>query len=133
MASALPKLSILNLIAATLPFIPPTTALRRSNAQFRQFFPAWHPLLQGQLKHNCSSEIQDYLNISSPALRPGYRVIIDCILTTMPEFGKTELASAAVILGRFSTSNPPRWTHRRTIKNHHRRKKHMGTLRKAVV
>ncbi|KAF5987406.1 hypothetical protein FCOIX_905 [Fusarium coicis] len=98
MASALPKLSILNLIAAALPFIPPTTALHRSNAQFRKFFPAWQPLLQDQLRYNCSSEIQDYLNISSPALRPGYRVI-DCILTTMPEFRKAELASAAVILG----------------------------------
>ncbi|KAF5547947.1 hypothetical protein FNAPI_8383 [Fusarium napiforme] len=101
MANALPMPNLLNFIlsiAAILPFIPPTTALRRSNAQFRQFFPAWQPLLQDQLKHNCSSEIQDYLNISSPALRPGYRVI-DCILTTMPEFRKAELASAAVILG----------------------------------
>ncbi|KAF5557925.1 hypothetical protein FPHYL_7520 [Fusarium phyllophilum] len=85
-------------IAAILSFIPPTTALQRSNKQFREFFPAWQPLLQDQLKYNCSSEIQDYLNISSPALRPGYRVI-DCILTTMPEFRKAELASAAVILG----------------------------------
>ncbi|KLO81518.1 uncharacterized protein LW93_8229 [Fusarium fujikuroi] len=101
MASALVKPGILNLtlfIAAILSFIPPTTALQRSNKQFREFFPAWEPLLKDQLKYNCSSEIQEYLNISSPALRPGYRVI-DCILTTMPEFRKAELASAAVILG----------------------------------
>ncbi|KAF4419330.1 hypothetical protein FACUT_11498 [Fusarium acutatum] len=98
MGSALLKPNILNLILSILPFIPPTTALRRSNKQFREFFPAWQPLLKDQLKHNCSAEIQAYLNISSPALRPGYRVI-DCILTTMPEFRKAELASAAVILG----------------------------------
>ncbi|KLP12075.1 uncharacterized protein LW94_3818 [Fusarium fujikuroi] len=101
MASALVKPGILNLtlfIAAILSFIPPTTALQRSNKQFREFFPAWEPLLKDQLKYNCSSEIQEYLNISSPALRPGYRVI-NCILTTMPEFRKAELASAAVILG----------------------------------
>ncbi|KAI1010467.1 hypothetical protein LB503_005010 [Fusarium chuoi] len=98
MASALAKPNILNLMLFILPFIRPTTALQRSNKQFREFFPAWQPLLKDQLKYNCSSEIQEYLNISSPALRPGYRVI-DCILTTMPEFRKAELASAAVILG----------------------------------
>ncbi|KAF5723787.1 hypothetical protein FMUND_1523 [Fusarium mundagurra] len=85
-------------IATIILFIPPTTALQRSNKQFRQFFPAWQSILQDQLKHNCSSEIQDYLNISSPAVRPGYTVI-DCILTTMPEFRKAEIAAAAVVLG----------------------------------
>ncbi|EXA41700.1 hypothetical protein FOQG_02118 [Fusarium oxysporum f. sp. raphani 54005] len=101
MAHQLAKLGNLNLIISTviiLSFIPPTTALRRSNKQFREFFPAWEPLLKDQLKYNCSSEIEAYLNISSPALRPGYGVI-DCILNTMPEFRKAELASAAVILG----------------------------------
>ncbi|KAF4956338.1 hypothetical protein FGADI_3915 [Fusarium gaditjirri] len=101
MAGASPKPSTSNLIlfiAAILSSIPPATALQRSNKQFREFFPAWHPLLKDQLKYNCSSEIQAYLNLSSPVLRPGYYVI-DCILNTMPEFRKAELASAAVILG----------------------------------
>ncbi|KAF5537737.1 hypothetical protein FMEXI_9726 [Fusarium mexicanum] len=92
------RLSFILSIAALLSVIPPTTALQRSNKQFREFFPAWEHLLKDQLKYNCSAEIQAYLNISSPNLRPGYRVI-DCILTTMPEFRKAELASAAVILG----------------------------------
>ncbi|KAF5682977.1 hypothetical protein FCIRC_4697 [Fusarium circinatum] len=92
------SLSFMLSIAAILSVIPSTTALQRSNKQFREFFPAWEPLLKDQLKYNCSSEIQAYLNISSPAIRPGYRVI-DCILNTMPEFRKAELASAAVILG----------------------------------
>ncbi|KAF5990296.1 hypothetical protein FBULB1_123 [Fusarium bulbicola] len=92
------RLSFILSIAAILFFIPPITALQRSNKQFREFFPAWEPLLKDQLKYNCSAEIEAYLNISSPSLRPGYRVI-DCILTTMPEFRKAELASAAVILG----------------------------------
>ncbi|KAI1041891.1 hypothetical protein LB505_007643 [Fusarium chuoi] len=101
MARALATPNILSLtliITAILSFIPPTAALQRSNKQFREFFPAWEPLLKDHLKYNSSSEIQEYLNISSPALRPGYRVI-DCILTTMPEFRKAELASASVILG----------------------------------
>ncbi|KAH7250289.1 uncharacterized protein BKA55DRAFT_569172 [Fusarium redolens] len=102
MAGTLAKPGSLNLIlsiAAILCFhIQPTTALQRSNKQFQEFFPAWAPLLKDQLKYNCSSKIQEYLNISSPAPRPGYGVI-DCILSTMPEFRKAELASAAVILG----------------------------------
>ncbi|KAF4493403.1 hypothetical protein FAGAP_10476 [Fusarium agapanthi] len=101
MVATPPRLGSLTLmlsIAAILSVIPPTAALQRSNKQFREFFPAWEPLLKDQLKHNCSAEIEAYLNISSPALRPGYRVI-DCILNTMPEFRKAELASAAVILG----------------------------------
>ncbi|KAF9768295.1 hypothetical protein IL306_014429 [Fusarium sp. DS 682] len=42
--------------------------------------------------------MEAYLNTSDPVVRPGYRVI-DCILNTMPEFRKAEVASAAVVLG----------------------------------
>ncbi|RBR09656.1 uncharacterized protein FIESC28_09768 [Fusarium coffeatum] len=78
-------------------FITPTLA--RSYSQYQHFFPAWDPILQDQLlTPNCTEPMAQYRNRSDPDRRVGYGVI-DCILETMPEFRKAELASSAVILG----------------------------------
>ncbi|KAJ4123077.1 hypothetical protein NW768_010070 [Fusarium equiseti] len=78
-------------------FITPTLA--RSYVQYQHFFPAWDTILQDQLLlPKCTEPISQYRNQSNPDRRLGYRVI-DCILDTMPEFRKAELASSAVILG----------------------------------
>lgn len=78
-------------------FITPTLA--RSYTQYQHFFPAWDSILQDQLRTpNCTEPLSQYRNSSDPNRRIGYRVI-DCILETMPEFRKAELASSAVILG----------------------------------
>ncbi|KAI1057012.1 hypothetical protein LB507_002424 [Fusarium sp. FIESC RH6] len=76
-----------------------TPTLARSYIQYQHFFPAWDPILKDQLRTpNCTEPMLQYRNHSDPDRRIGYRVI-DCILETMPEFRKAELASSAVILG----------------------------------
>ncbi|KAM0555060.1 hypothetical protein ACHAPJ_006409 [Fusarium lateritium] len=76
----------------------PAAALERSYTQFEHFFPAWDVIIKDQLRENCTEPLNAYRNRSDPTPQLGYHVI-DCILDTMPEFRKAELASAAVILG----------------------------------
>ncbi|KAF4962472.1 hypothetical protein FSARC_9447 [Fusarium sarcochroum] len=78
--------------------VTPVTARERSYTQFQHFFPAWDVIIKDQLKTNCTEPLNAYQNRSDPTPQLGYHVI-DCILDTMPEFRKAELASAAVILG----------------------------------
>ncbi|KAF9766364.1 hypothetical protein IL306_001248 [Fusarium sp. DS 682] len=72
--------------------------MERSYTQYEHFFPAWDAIIQDQLRNNCTDPLNAYKNRSDPTRQLGYGVI-DCILDTMPEFRKAELASAAVILG----------------------------------
>ncbi|KAJ4267705.1 hypothetical protein NW762_003819 [Fusarium torreyae] len=76
----------------------PVTALERSYTQFEHFFPAWDVIIKDQLQKNCTKDLNAYRNRSDPTPQLGYHVI-GCILESMPEFRKAELASAAVILG----------------------------------
>ncbi|KAL6921247.1 hypothetical protein FSHL1_005219 [Fusarium sambucinum] len=78
-------------------YITPTTAMR-SFTQYENFFPAWDHIIKEQLTNNCTEPLNNYKNRSDPTRQLGYHVI-GCILDTMPEFRKAELASAAVILG----------------------------------
>ncbi|KAJ4317496.1 hypothetical protein N0V84_007324 [Fusarium piperis] len=78
--------------------VTPATAITRSFAQYEHFFPAWEGIIKNQLKNDCTQEINNYRNRSLTRPQIGYQVI-DCILETMPEFRKAELAAAAVILG----------------------------------
>ncbi|RGP77937.1 hypothetical protein FLONG3_3894 [Fusarium longipes] len=77
--------------------VTPTIALRSYN-QYQNFFPAWDHLIKEQLENNCTEPLNRYNNRSDPTPQLGYSVI-GCILETMPEYRKAELASAAVILG----------------------------------
>ncbi|KAH7261944.1 hypothetical protein BKA59DRAFT_7277 [Fusarium tricinctum] len=78
--------------------ITSAVALERSYTQYQQFFPAWDGLIKDQLRMNCTEPFESYQNKSNTRRQAGYYVI-GCILETMPEFRKAELASAAVILG----------------------------------
>lgn len=78
--------------------ITPTAAIARSYTQYEHFFPAWENLIQDQLRDNCTKQLNDYRNRSNTDQGAGYNVI-GCVLETMPEYRKAELASAAVILG----------------------------------
>ncbi|KAF5673340.1 hypothetical protein FHETE_3464 [Fusarium heterosporum] len=78
--------------------VTPVIAIQRSYTQYQQFFPAWEEKLKEQLTRNCTVPFNAYQNRSDPTRQLGYHVI-GCILETMPEFRKAELASAAVILG----------------------------------
>ncbi|WKT41421.1 hypothetical protein QSH57_006227 [Fusarium oxysporum f. sp. vasinfectum] len=78
--------------------ITPTVAIARSYTQYEHFFPAWEHLIQDQLRDNCTKQLNDYRNRSNTDQGAGYNVI-GCVLETMPEYRKAELASAAVILG----------------------------------
>jgi hypothetical protein len=78
--------------------ITPTVAISRSYTQYENFFPAWEHLIQDQLRKNCSTQLNNYRNRSNTDQGSGYTVI-GCVLETMPEYRKAELASAAVILG----------------------------------
>jgi hypothetical protein len=78
--------------------ITPTVALSRSYTQYEHFFPAWEQLIQTQLRNNCSKQLNNYKDRSDTDQGSGYNVI-GCVLETMPEYRKAELASAAVILG----------------------------------
>jgi hypothetical protein len=78
--------------------ITPAIALERSYTQYQQFFPAWDDIIKNQLRNECAKPFQDYQNKSNTKRQVGYGVI-GCILETLPEFRKAELASAAVILG----------------------------------
>jgi hypothetical protein len=75
-----------------------TPTLARSYTQYERFFPAWEHLIQVQLRDNCTQQLNDYRNRSNTDQGAGYSVL-GCILETMPEYRKAELASAAVILG----------------------------------
>ncbi|KAL4725712.1 hypothetical protein ACLX1H_007863 [Fusarium chlamydosporum] len=78
--------------------VTPAVALGRSYSQYEHFFPAWEHLIKDQIERNCSKALESYNSHNSTNPRPGYDVI-GCILETMPEYRKAELASAAVILG----------------------------------
>ncbi|KAM5529053.1 hypothetical protein FOXYSP1_16897 [Fusarium oxysporum f. sp. phaseoli] len=78
--------------------ITPTVATARSYTQYEHFFPAWEHLIQDQLRNNCTKQLNNYRNRSNTDQGSGYNVI-GCVLETMPEYRKAELASAAVILG----------------------------------
>lgn len=78
--------------------VTPSTALTRSFAQYKHFFPAWEYDLKSMLQDECKTSYEHYQNRIFTQPQVGYQVI-NCILETMPEFRKAELAAASVILG----------------------------------
>ncbi|RGP66129.1 hypothetical protein FSPOR_6955 [Fusarium sporotrichioides] len=78
-------------------YVAPTIAMR-SYIQYENFFPAWDSIIKQQFIDSCAEPLNNYKNRSDPNPKLGYHVI-DCVLKTMPEFRKAELASAVVILG----------------------------------
>ncbi|ESU07837.1 hypothetical protein FGSG_02404 [Fusarium graminearum PH-1] len=71
----------------------------RSYIQYENFFPAWDHIIKEQLlDERCTEPLSNYRNRSDPTRQLGYGVL-GCVLDTMPEYRKAELASAAVILG----------------------------------
>ncbi|RSL38055.1 hypothetical protein CEP53_015220 [Fusarium sp. AF-6] len=90
---------LLEIIIILCHHVAPAWALSRSYAQYKHFFPAWDSIIKDQLKQSkCQEPLANYRNQSKTAPQVGY-FVIDCILETMPEFRKAELAASAVILG----------------------------------
>ncbi|KAF4995059.1 hypothetical protein FDECE_12914 [Fusarium decemcellulare] len=89
---------LITIIVVVCHHVSPAKALGRSYAQYEHFFPAWEHIIKDQLERDCQEPLTNYRNRSEPAPQVGYQVI-NCILETMPEFRKAELAAAAVILG----------------------------------
>ncbi|EJP70948.1 uncharacterized protein BBA_00578 [Beauveria bassiana ARSEF 2860] len=69
-----------------------------STVLYQQFFPAWDEMLKGYLEHNCQENITNYRNASFNDTHISYAVF-DCLLQQFPEFRKSELGAAAVVLG----------------------------------
>ena len=77
--------------------------------QFQHWYPHYKDLFSGILHDNCSAQYDAYLerNISNPinqlpityAWYPFAEPVVQCILNATPEFVKSDMAAAAVLLG----------------------------------
>ncbi|KXJ86355.1 hypothetical protein Micbo1qcDRAFT_168416 [Microdochium bolleyi] len=73
---------------------------------FDKFFPFWDEKLQGILRNNCSAELEVYKTGDRPegaGLSSLITPVINCVLETLPEFQKAEMAASAVVLGLVPT------------------------------
>ncbi|KAH7142726.1 hypothetical protein B0J13DRAFT_444933 [Dactylonectria estremocensis] len=91
--------AIIILIALTCVLTVPKTVIALSSEHWIHFFPAWEDIISTILKKkNVQVALKDYRDHFHKNPRTGYE-ITNLVLGAFPEFRKSEMASASVILG----------------------------------